>query len=219
MDPVAAFLRTGFGVIVRRRLRGVWLRGDVPEGGFVWASNHHGWYDAFVAATLLWRRGRDVTVLVSEANLARFGYLRRAGAIGAHELRPALRALQGGHAVVVFPEGELRPAGPLGPLADGAAWLAKRGDAPLVAVATRVVMRGHELPEAYLDLSPVGEGKLEPHLRQRLGALDDALRTSDPRLPLAGFSLAMGGRRSWDERLTRGESRAAPRRAHAKEPR
>ena len=201
MDPRAAFLRRGFDLIVRRRLRGVWLRGPVPDTGFVWASNHHGWYDAFVAATLLWRKSRDVAVMVSEENLARHAYLRHAGALGTREVRAAVRTIEGGGVVVIFPEGELRPAGPLGPLAEGAAWLARQARAPLIAVATRVVLRGHELPEAYLDLSQVEDGALEPHLRRRLAALDDALRSADPRAPLPGFALAMGGTRSWDERL------------------
>ncbi|MFO7544046.1 MAG: 1-acyl-sn-glycerol-3-phosphate acyltransferase [Trueperaceae bacterium] len=211
MDPRAAFLRKGFDLIVRRRLRGVWLRGEIPTEGFVWASNHHGWYDAFVAATLLWRKGRDVTVVVSEENLASHGYLRRAGAIGTREVRRAVRALEHGGVVVIFPEGELRPAGPLGPLAEGAAWLAQQARAPLMAVATRVALRGHEFPEAYLDLSRVESGALEPHLRERLAALDDALRSADPRAPLPGFALAMGGTRSWEERLTglRGRGREA----------
>jgi len=202
MDPRAAFLRKGFDLIVRRRLRGVWMRGEVPAEGFVWASNHHGWYDAFVAATLLWRKGRDVTVVVSEENLASHGYLRRAGAVGTRELRSAVRALERGGVVVIFPEGELRPPGPLGPLADGAAWLARRAQAPLIAVATRVALRGHEFPEAYLDLSQVHDGELELHLRDRLAALDEALRGSDPRAPLPGFAPAMGGTRSWEERLS-----------------
>jgi 1-acyl-sn-glycerol-3-phosphate acyltransferase len=201
MDPRAAFLRKGFDLIVRRRLRGVWSRGELPAEGFVWASNHHGWYDAFVAATLLWRRGRAVTVVVSEENLARHGYLRRAGAIGTRELRRAVRALQRGGVVVIFPEGELRPAGPLGPLADGATWLAQQARAPLIAVATRVVLRGHEFPEAYLDLSRVPNGALEPHLQGRLAVLDEALRSADPREPLPGFAPAMVGTRSWEERL------------------
>lgn len=37
-DLLAAGLREGFGYTVRRGLRGVWLRGDLPAGPFVWAA-------------------------------------------------------------------------------------------------------------------------------------------------------------------------------------
>jgi len=65
-----------------------------------------------------------------------------------------------------------------------------------------VALRGHEFPEAYLDLSQVHDGELELHLRDRLAALDEALRGSDPRAPLPGFAPAMSGTRSWEERLS-----------------
>ena len=112
--------------------------------------------------------------------------------------------------VVIFPEGELRPPGPLGPLAEGATWLAEQARAPLMAVATRVVLRGHEFPEAYLDLGRVQDGALEHRLSERLAALDDALRGADPRAPLPGYALAMGGTRSWEERLAGLKGRGRP---------
>lgn len=203
MDPVAGFLRTGFGFLVRRRLRGVWLRGEPPAGPFVWASNHHGWWDAFVAAVVLWSRGREITVLMDPVNLERFAYLRRLGVLGTNEPRRTLAALASGRVVVIFPEGRLRPPGPLAPLHPGARWLASRAGVPLVAVAVRVVLRGHESPEAYLDLEPVGPADLRDVLSRRLEALDGLLATADPREPLPGFERAIGGRRSWDERLDR----------------
>ena len=56
-DPVAGVLLRGFRVMVRRGLRGVWLHGEVPPGPFIWAANHHSWWDPFVAAVLLRRFG------------------------------------------------------------------------------------------------------------------------------------------------------------------
>lgn len=169
----------------------------------MWASNHHSWWDAFVAAVLLWGSGRHITVLMEPANLARFTFLRRLGTRGTDELRAAVRALQAGRVVIVFPEGSLRAPGPLAPLQPGAAWLAGRAEVPLVAVAVRVVMRGHQAPEAYLDLEPVAGDGLETVLARRLSTLDEALRQAEPRSPLPGFERALGGERSWDERLAR----------------
>ncbi|MDZ7799620.1 MAG: 1-acyl-sn-glycerol-3-phosphate acyltransferase [Trueperaceae bacterium] len=203
MGVLGAFLRTGFDVMVRRRLRGVWLRGELPGGGFVWAANHHGWWDAFVAVVMLWRRGRRVCVLVDPESLAQHGYLRHAGALGTHELRAALARLRAGEVVVIFPEGELRAAGPVGPLAGGAAWLARRAPAPLVAVATRVTLRGHQAPEAYLSLRPCRPDALEAALREEVAELDAELQASDPRAPLPGFARVLAGRRSAEERLPR----------------
>lgn len=204
MDGLARFLRVGFDFMVRRRLRGVWLRGDLPGGGFVWASNHHSWWDGFVAAVVLWGRGREVTVLMDPVNLTRFGFLRRLGTRGTNELRDALRALERGGVVIVFPEGEMRPPGPLAPIRRGAGWLAATAGVPLVAVATRLVMRGHESPEAYLDVRDVTDDDLETALRRCVADLDEAILRADPREPLAGFGLAVAGRRSWDERLSGG---------------
>lgn len=210
MGALGAFLRTGFGVMVQRRLRGVWLRGELPDGGFVWAANHHGWWDAFVAAVLLWRRGRRVTVLVDPVSLAQHGYLRHAGALGTHELRRALARLRAGEVVVIFPEGEMRPPGPVGPLAGGAAWLARKAPAPLMAAATRVTLRGHQAPEAYLSLRSCDPEALATTLAGAVAELDAELANADPRAPLPGFERALAGRRSAEERLPRRGSASEP---------
>lgn len=201
MDPLAAGLRVAFGQLVRRNLRGVWLRGEIPDGAFVWAANHHSWWDAFVAAVLLWERGRDLTVLMDADNLRRYRFLRRLGTRGTNELRAAVRAARDGRVPLIFPEGEMRPAGPLGPLRPGAAWLARSAGVPLVAACTRVVLRGQQRPEAYLDLRPASPDTLGDVLARGLDDLDAALRASDPRAPLAGFQPAFGVGTSWDERL------------------
>lgn len=199
------FLQVGFGFMVRRSLRGVWLRGELPPGGFVWAANHHSWWDAFVAAAVLWQQGRELTVMVDPATLLRFRFLRRMGVLATGELRRALAQLRAGRVLVIFPEGVLCPPGPLAPLEPGAAWLAARAQVPLVAVAVRILLRGHQAPEAYLEARQV-TGALEPALSQQLADLDAALRGSDPRMPLPGFSQLVRGRLSWDERLDWGWS-------------
>src|SRR3954469_23270740 len=108
--------------LVRRGLRGVWVRGDVPAGSFVWAANHHSWWDPFLAAAVMGRHDRAHAVLMAQESLRRFRAARLLGAFGTAELRRGLDALRHGGALVLFPEGELRPPGAPGGLAGGAAW-------------------------------------------------------------------------------------------------
>lgn len=192
-----------FDQLVRGGLRGVWLRGDAPAGGAVWAANHHSWWDGFVANAVLRHLGHRPALVMDAENLARFGFLRDLGALPADQPRAALTALRGGRTVIVFPEGEQRTPGPLGPLAPGAGWLARVSGAPLVAAATRVVLRGDQKPEAYVDVGPAGDDDLPGRLGGRLHRLDEELLSGDPRQPLPGFEQVVRGRSSWDERIAR----------------
>jgi hypothetical protein len=146
---------------------------------------------------------------MSQENLGRYAFVRRLGVFGSGEPRTGLRYLDQGRVLVVYPEGELRPAGPPGRLADGASWYAARAGVPLVAVAVRLAMRGHQDPEVYINVMSVN---VMPHLAdttKRLAvALDDGLSivdrrlsVADPREPLAGFAPVVVGSRSWDERI------------------
>lgn len=197
--------------MAKGRLRGIWVRGSVPRGHAVWAANHHSWWDPFIADVVVTRAGGTTALIMDDANLESFRFLRRIGVVGTTELRHAVAHVIDGRVLVVFPEGELRPAGPLGPLAAGAAWVAVRANATLVAASVRVVMRGHEAPEAYVDLCavPVDDGiapasrRLAEVMTAGLADIDSLLATTDPRQPLAGFREVVHGRRSWDERLSR----------------
>lgn len=196
--------RGGLDQLVRRNLRSVRVDGALPTGPCVWAANHHSWWDFFVAAAVLRAAGRhDIGVLMDAVNLGRRSLFEKVGVVGTDRLRSAQAMLQGGGVLVVFPEGELRPAGPVGPLHRGARWLADRTGADLRAVATRVVLRGQQAPEAYLRVSvPLGsQDDLAEHLGDGVAALDLALATSDPMQPLPGFRQSVDGVRSWQERL------------------
>ena len=213
-------LLKGFDQLVRRGLRGVWVRGELPPGGFVWAAPHQSWWDPFVAAAVLTSAGRTPSLVMDQENLGDFAFLRRVGVFGTAELRQGLDHLTAGHALIVFPERELLPVGPLRDLEDGAAWLALQAGVPLVAAAVRVAARGHQASEAYVDLAPVpvpaGRARtdvtaatveLARVLGGRLAALDLALAASDPREPLPDFTEVVHGRRSTDERLQRWAAR------------
>ena len=199
-----AALLVGLDQLVRGGLRGVWVRGRLPEGPVVWAANHHSWWDGFLAASVLRADGRTPALLMDAENLAQFGFLRRAGVVATSQPRAALAALRRDAVLIVFPEGELRAAGPLGPVHSGAQWLAAHAPATLVAVAVRVVARGHQWPEAYVDIADVATGEtLADVLAGLLGGLDAELLAADPRIPLPDFDLVVPGRHSWDERITR----------------
>lgn len=202
-------MHRGFLSMVRRGLRGVWLRGALPHGPFVWAANHHSWWDPFLAAIVLDRVGQSACLIMQQENLGRYGFTRRLGVFGTSEHRTGLEYLHRGRVLVIYPEGELRTAGPPGELASGAAWYARRAGVPLCAIATRVVLRGEEAPEALLSCStvdtsgtlPVVTARLADHLAGQLRDLDAGIEAVDPRRPLPGYRLVVRGRRSWDERI------------------
>lgn len=209
-DVVDRAGRSMFRRLVTGGLRGIWVRGDLPSGPHAYAANHHSWWDPFVANAVL--HGRRTGLVMEQANLAAFRPLRRLDVVGNAEPRRALALLLDGRPLVIFPEGVLRSAGPPGPLADGAAWFARRAGVPLVAAATRIVLRGQQSGEAYVWLTPVDTGgtreeataRLAATLTDRLDELDALIATAeDPRLPLDGFEQVLTGRRSWDERLSR----------------
>lgn len=203
-DPIAAALSTGLDRMVQSGLRGIWLRGELPAGALVWAANHHSWWDPFVAAAVLRRLRRPACLLMSQDNIGRYAFMRRLGVFGSGEPRTGLRHLRHGRVLVLYPEGELCPAGPPGPLAEGAAWYARRAGVPLAAVAVRLALRGHQAPEAYVSVTFVDTAttdQLAEALRHDLSAIDSELAQGDPRAPLAGFAPIVTGRRSWDERI------------------
>ena len=98
---------------------------------------------------------------------------------------------------MVFPEGAIQPAGPLREVKPGAAWIARAAGVPLV----RVVLRGGQLPEAYLRCGPAVTADLAAALARELTALDADLAGSDPEQPLAGYLRLVAGRSSGHERL------------------
>lgn len=93
--------------------------------------------------------------------------------------------------MALFPEGEMRYPGPLGPLREGANWLARKAGVPLLPVALRVVLRGYEHPEAFLwvgrPLPPGGD------LGRALGGFSRRWTPSSPK-PTPGRCRRASGR-------------------------
>jgi len=189
---------------LRKNLRGVYVKGELPSPPFVLAMNHHSFFDGHLVWFLFQKAKIRGSLLISEENLRAFPVLEAVGALSTKRLREALKRLQAGEAVAVFPEGELRPAGPLGELQRGAVWLAHKACTPIVPVGSRIWLRGFEHPEAFLlvgqpiepDLARLGEA-----LQGLLSELDGLYATTHPREVLPGFSPLLLGRRSLDERL------------------
>lgn len=189
---------------LRKNLRGVYWKGALPSPPFVLAMNHHSFFDGHLVWLLFRHAKIRGSLLISEENLRAFPILAAVGALSTKRLREALKRLQAGEAVAVFPEGELRPAGPLGELQRGAVWLAQRAGVPIVPVASRVWLRGYEHPEAFLLVGKPIKPEL-PRLGEALQALlfelDTVYAATHPREPLPGFSPVLLGQRSLDERL------------------
>jgi 1-acyl-sn-glycerol-3-phosphate acyltransferase len=153
---------------------------------------------------LLWGAGKPFRIVVGERRLREFAFFRHLDTVSAARPRDALGALAQGQVLVVFPEGELRPPGPLGGLNKGVVWFAEKAGVPIVPVASRVVLRGHEFAEAYLVFGePTGPdlNLLHERLEQMLAELDHQIRTAPAEEPLPGFELRLAGRKSTHERM------------------
>lgn len=194
---------------LRRGLSGVWARGELASvrPGTMVAANHHSWWDAYLAWLVARRLDLPLAALMSDEQLARFPFFEVHGAIRRTRPRELVRRLQDGALGMVFPEGELRPAGPPGVLAPGAARLAEMAGAPLRPLAIRVVLRGAQHPEAYLSFGPVvgGHDELDVALRRELAALDRRLADTHPEAVPSGFETWIAGARSPDRRARRFE--------------
>ncbi len=192
-------LLTGFDQLVRLSLRGAWVRGDIPTQAVVWAMNHHHWWDAFASNAVLRTVGQRPTVLISDKNLESFTLFNWIDAAPVSDPKRALAPLRAGRTLVIMPEGRMLGAGPLGPLRGGAGRLATEAGVPLVPVAVRVVMRGSQYAEAFLDIgSPVSSDDLAPVLGQALAELDETLAATPATHDLPGYRRVVAGRGSVD---------------------
>ena len=195
-DWAEAAVRRSVRGSLRRELAGVYVRGSWPAGG-VLAPNHHSWWDGYLLRELAWQTGQPFTVMMTDEQLSRFPFLRRGGALGVRDLRGAVRRAAQGHWVVVFPEGEIRPAGPPAALHPGAAWLAQVAGVALYPVALRLALRGAERPEAFIRFGVAVPPASFPLALHRLVAdLDADLFTSCPGTSPDGYLRVVAGRQS-----------------------
>ncbi|MCW5892836.1 MAG: lysophospholipid acyltransferase family protein [bacterium] len=208
--PLAALVAAYVGCKVRRAFRGVWLRGALPpaDARLVVYANHTSFWDGFACHLLCRAGGWDAYCMMEEANLARYRFLRRLGAFSVRRgdaqaaietLRYAVGLLRRpGRAVVVFPEGVLRPwTGALQPLERGVEVLARRAGARCLPVAIRYRFFEHELPDLLLAVGEAHDPAPLAELATRLAA---AVAEVGDTATLADFTPLLRGRRSVVER-------------------
>jgi len=211
---MAALIEKGIGQVagwmllreLRGGVRGVYLRGSLPKPPFVLAMNHHSYFDGHLVYLLFKRFRVKGRLLVSPENLRAFPIFKPLGALEATKVRAALRALEEGEAVAVFPEGELRCHGGLGELKRGAVFLAQKANVPLIPCAGRLFPRGFPRPEIYLWIGDQIEpdlAALAQALKGFLNQMDELFRNAPPRDSLPGFRLVLSGYRGFDERMAR----------------
>jgi hypothetical protein len=51
------------------RIAAVWVRGELPASGMLWAANHHSWWDGFEAAAVVREERRPAALLIRIAVL------------------------------------------------------------------------------------------------------------------------------------------------------
>jgi len=114
------------------------------DGPAVVVSNHVSWLDPILLPLVLPRKP-GFLAMEELWRMPGVGWVMRAygpraipldrGTLGTTALRRALRVLQDGALLIVFPEGGISPDGQLRPFHPGAALLAARAGAPLVPIA------------------------------------------------------------------------------------
>ena len=193
-------LKTGLG--------GVYVRGNweaFPRTAVI-ALNHHSWWDGYLLWLIRLKISRCVGGLMDPEQLARFRFFRRLGMIDARRVREVLKRLQEGQSMFIFPEGDLKQPGSVKHVFKGAAYLSSKAGVPLIPIACRVVLRGGECPEAFLnigiprDKERHSETDLISVLNLLLAEVDSAISSADPQVVPEGFSTWIRGRRPANER-------------------
>ena len=117
-NEIEGWIARSVPLIIRRSLEsglhGVWAKGDwdaLPPGGLIIAANHHSWWDGYLLWLVKRRTNRPICLLMEGRQLERFRFFRYWGAIDRREVREALRRLERGDMLFIFPEGRLEPTG------------------------------------------------------------------------------------------------------------
>lgn len=214
-----ALLNTAIGVSLpyimryelRTKLRGVYLKNEMPElpdGGFILAANHHSWWDGYAVWLLSRHLKRTVSGLMERRQLERFPFFRAVGMVADHELRTAMRRLERGDMLLVFPEAALRAPGEVEEVKEGIFFLTRVSGAPVIPLAVRCAVRGAQRPELLLAFGEAlaADARHADYIEavnRLLDMLDRNVRTAHPERPLPGFITLSSGAGNTDERTGR----------------
>ncbi|MGI8797620.1 MAG: lysophospholipid acyltransferase family protein [Acidimicrobiia bacterium] len=188
-----ALVLTPFKLLFRVRVHG---REKVPRSGaFVVAPSHRSLMDIFFTAYITRRRIRFMAKqeLFAKPFLAWLltaggGFPVDRGSADRAALRAAQQALEGGEPVAIFPEGTRNHGPEIGPLFDGAAYLAARLRVPVVPVAIggseEILPSGKVLPRLRRVAIVIGEPILPPHHGGRVRRREVAEMTEQLRVEL-----------------------------------
>jgi len=188
-----ALVLTPFKLLFRVRVHG---REKVPRSGaFVVAPSHRSLMDIFFTAYITRRRIRFMAKqeLFAKPFLAWLltaggGFPVDRGSADRAALRAAQQALEGGEPVAIFPEGTRNHGPEIGPLFDGAAYLAARLRVPVVPVAIggseEILPSGKVLPRLRRVVIVIGEPILPPHHDGRVRRREVAQMTEQLRVEL-----------------------------------
>ena len=212
-NEIEGWIARSVPLIIRRSLEnglhGVWAKGDwdaLPPGGLIIAANHHSWWDGYLLWLVKRRTNRPICLLMEGRQLERFRFFRYWGAIDRREVREALRRLERGDLLFIFPEGRLEPTGKVVNVHRGLEFLATRAAVPIYPLALRVVVRGAQHPEAFVVLGQ----KLEPNttpeayreaVNRLLLELDTFIAHAEPEAPPEGYEAWLEGRQSFHTRM------------------
>lgn len=202
--PVIGLAKASFRVLgIRTRLTG--LEHVPAEGGAVLASNHVGYLDFVFAGLAPWEAHRRLTRFMAKESIFSHpvaGPLMRGmhhipvdRAAGSASLRAALRALQDGEVVGLFPEATVSQSFTVKPIRSGALRMAASARVPVLPAAVwgtqrllgkgtpRDLSRGQTVSVAVgepLEVSPRTVDACTVELRRRMQELLDELQATHP---------------------------------------
>lgn len=197
---------------VRKNIHAVWVKGGLdtlPKDNYILAPNHHSWWDAYLLWFITRKLNCEFRVLMDDGQLGKFYFFRHLGAIGASEIRTALRFLRrdAPSVLVVFPEGGLSATGKLTQIEKGLDYFSEKANIPVVPMAMRTVLRGAQLPEVFVSFgkpiafSPQLSEEYIASMNALLTELEDDISSLPPEEPAKDYLVWQAPKLRFDERM------------------
>jgi 1-acyl-sn-glycerol-3-phosphate acyltransferase len=197
---------------MRRGLHAIWHQGnweDLPKTGIIFASNHPSWWDMYICWLIGQKLDRPLSGIFRDKTLKTFPFFRHIGGIGQREIREALRRLNKGHILQLFPSGDMQYK-QLNHSHQGTAFLAAKSKSWVYPLALHVVVRGAQKPEAFVILGEKLEpcdhpaqftSELERRINLMLENLEEQLSKTHPEAKPEGFEAWLKPTLRFDQRI------------------